>query len=520
MMKLGVRSGPRSRMLHPSAGTALRMPFTSCLPLRPPSTQSYTKWSPSTLRRRQKLLQHNYRSILYTTAYLPTEAPSSDKPTVSDDSDGNGDFNDRSSHLLTADEAQSLTKLHVGNVYDLGIVQNATELASFLATDMSSGVLSPRRQPKDNQENTNAHRSLSLAERSVRYGTNTIASPPSATFLELFLEALDDFTVKILLGAGSASLALEYWLAGNDGSSPNWIEGVSILAAVAVVTLVTAGNNYQKEQQFKALQEIQKEDFNVRALRGGREVQLSAVNVLVGDLLLVETGDILCADGVLVAGTNIKVDESHLTGEADDVEKNPKTAQALYSGSKVVSGFGRIIVTAVGKRSQSGAVAEMIAAAGEGRWAATGSNNSTNGSEREDNRVDAPASSSPLSSSSAISSSSASSELVLYNTQGLGRLREETALQKKLAGYATFIGQLGLGAAVLATVALASRFSYDTFFVAQLPWDWMYLHNYLSFFITGVTILVSFETTLFHFNKLISLKSTPHRLISYHIIST
>jgi Ca2+ transporting ATPase len=416
---------------------------------------------PQILRRHPNKYQR-----IQTAAYLPTETSATTNTAAASPADNNSKTNS-SVQLLTADEAQSLTKLNAGNVYDLGIVNNSTELASSLATDIDSGLISSRHRPKNNQNgtsNTNSASVLTLDERAARYGTNRVASPPSATFFELFLEALDDFTVKILLGAGTASLALEYWLAGNDGSSPNWIEGASILAAVAVVTLVTAGNNYQKEQQFKALQEISNEE-SVRALRGGREVQLSTFDVLVGDLLLVETGDILCADGVLVDGTDIKVDESHLTGEADDVAKDAIKAQALYSGSKVVSGFGRMIVTAVGKRSQSGAVAEMIAVAGEGRWATH------------------PSSLAPP------ASSSSPSELT-YTTEGLGRLREETALQKKLVGYATVIGQLGLGAAVLASVGLASRFSYDTFVVAQQPWDWVYLHNYLNFFITGVTILV------------------------------
>lgn len=195
--------------------------------------------------------------------------------------------------------------------------------------------------------------------------------------------------------------------------------------------------------------------LQVRAVRNGREVQLRSSSVLVGDLLLVETGDILCADGVLVAGADIKVDESHLTGEADDVSKDPTSAQALYGGSKVVSGFGKMLVTAVGQRSQSGSIASMIAAAAGGQEGAT----------LETGALTLP-------------------------TEGLGRLREETALQRKLAGYAATIGQVGLGAAVLATVALAGRFTYDTFLLAHLPWDWAYLHAYLNFFITGVTILV------------------------------
>ncbi len=499
-METNISNGFRSGILQPSPRGAKKnspilLSSRSPRPLLQPTTASFqANYTGRALIRHQTSLQTVRCRRIRPCAYLPTETPSTNENTATATT-----VNTKTkSHLLTADEAQSLTKLNAGNVYDLGIVRNSTELASSLATDTSLGILSSSRQllqqslsdqkpenygaitPSSYTTTTTAsttHTILTLTERASRYGTNTVASPPSATFLELFLEALDDFTVKILLGAGAASLALEYWLAGNDGSSPNWIEGASILAAVAVVTLVTAGNNYQKEQQFKALQEIAAEEF-VRALRNGREVQLSTLNVLVGDLVLVETGDILCADGVLVDGTDIKVDESHLTGEADDVAKDPIKAQALYSGSKVVSGFGRMIVTAVGKRSQSGAVAEMIAAAGEGRWAANHEN----------------------ASNTTATTTAATSELK-YTTEGLGRLREETALQKKLVGYATVIGQLGLGAAILATAALATRFSYDTFLIAQLPWDWVYLHNYLNFFITGVTILVRLELLQFYFLK-------------------
>lgn len=150
------------------------------------------------------------------------------------------------------------------------------------------------------------------------------------------------------------------------------------------------------------------------------------------------------------------MDESHLTGEADDVAKDPGLTQALYGGSKVVCGFGRMLVTAVGQRSQSGAIAAMITAAAEGPGR----------------------------------QGAAESGALALPTEGLGRLREETALQRKLAGYAATIGQVGLGAAVVATAALAGRFTYDTFFLGGNDWDWAYLHAYLSFFITGVTILV------------------------------
>jgi len=149
-----------------------------------------------------------------------------------------------------------------------------------------------------------------------------------------------------------------------------------------------------------------------------------------------------------------------LTGEPDDVAKDPYGAQALYSGSKVLSGFGRMLVTAVGARSQSGSIAEMIAT----------------GNIMEDRK--------------SITVSPANGAKDRGNS-----LREETLLQKKLAVYAADIGSLGLGAAGLAVAAMTARFTYDTFVVEGMPWDWTYLHSYLNFFITGVTILVR-ETSL------------------------
>ncbi|KAL4422348.1 hypothetical protein ABPG75_008545, partial [Micractinium tetrahymenae] len=253
-----------------------------------------------------------------------------------------------------------------------------------------------------------------------------------------------DFTILVLLGAGCLSLLLEFAVNRRTNGEGSWIEGASILAAVGVVVLVTAVNNYQKEQQFRMLQAVS-EDVKVRTIRHALEQAVPVRDVLVGDLLLVEAGDILCADGILVAGSDLKVDESHLTGESDDVGKDPYTRPSLLGGSKVLSGFGRMLVTAVGPNSQSGAIAEMVA---DGKPPASGAAGAGDG------------------------------------------LREETLLQQKLAEYATSIGRFGLGAAALAFAAMTARFSFDTFVVEGASWDWSFAQDYLRFFITGVTILV------------------------------
>lgn len=216
---------------------------------------------------------------LSTTAFLTEDQT----VTLNDSLDS-----DEEPPYLTPEQAQSLTQLHVGNVYNLGVVRDSRALAAALRSDASAGV-----DP------------ASLAWREARYGINRVARPSAATFLELLGEALDEFTVKILLAAGASSLGLEFLIASREGKGADWIEGASILAAVVVVVMVTAGNNWQKEQQFRALQEVQS-DTCVRCVRGGRELELSVHDVLVGDLLVVETGDVLCADGVLVSGSDIK----------------------------------------------------------------------------------------------------------------------------------------------------------------------------------------------------------------------
>ena len=90
----------------------------------------------------------------------------------------------------------------------------------------------------------------------------------------------------------------------------------------------------QKEQQFRELNAV-KEEVTVKVIHNGNLQQISAYDLLVGDLLLVETGDILTCDGMLVEECEMNVDESHLTGESDSVDKSVKINPILYQGSKV-----------------------------------------------------------------------------------------------------------------------------------------------------------------------------------------
>ncbi|RUS18260.1 E1-E2 ATPase-domain-containing protein, partial [Jimgerdemannia flammicorona] len=99
-----------------------------------------------------------------------------------------------------------------------------------------------------------------------------------------------------------------------------WVEGVAIIVAIMLVVTVGSVNDYQKEKQFRKLN-AKKEDRAVKAVRSGITQLISVHDIQVGDILHIEPGDIIAADGVFIDGHNLRCDESAATGEADAVKK-------------------------------------------------------------------------------------------------------------------------------------------------------------------------------------------------------
>jgi len=128
-----------------------------------------------------------------------------------------------------------------------------------------------------------------------------------------------------------------------------WAEGVAIWVAVSVVSLVGAGNDWSKDKQFRKLNS-EREVFDVTVLRSGQEEVVKNVDVVVGDVLKLEAGDAVVADGFFLSGFKLKANESSVTGESDAIMKNEREPY-LISGSYVVEGTGYMLVTAVGEAS-------------------------------------------------------------------------------------------------------------------------------------------------------------------------
>ncbi|KAI5476993.1 Ca2+-transporting ATPase [Pseudohyphozyma bogoriensis] len=220
-----------------------------------------------------------------------------------------------------------------------------------------------------------------LEERVRVYGVNRTPTKKTKSLLQLMWMAYQDKVLLILSVAAIVSLALGLYqdlgtppdtyestsCANNLCTEPqvDWVEGVAITIAILIVVLVGAVNDWQKERQFQKLN-AQKEERNVKVIRNGGERLMSVYDVVVGDVLIVEPGEIVPVDGVFLSGHNVKCDESGATGESDAVRKvsyeelkdeTVETKKAdcfLISGSKVLEGVGSYVVTGVGESSFHG----------------------------------------------------------------------------------------------------------------------------------------------------------------------
>lgn len=235
--------------------------------------------------------------------------------------------------------------------------------------------------------NTNLQSGLSEEDAGARdarieaYDRNILPEKKAKSLFYLMWMALQDKVLILLTVAAIISLALglyetfgqpaEHDAQGRKLPKVDWVEGVAIMVAIIIVVVVGAGNDWQKELRFVKLNK-KKEDRMIRVIRSGKTQEVPIADLLVGDLVLLEPGDMIPADGILVSGHNIKCDESSATGETDTMKKmsgfdamtayesrvdgltRGKVDPFILSGSKVLEGIGTYVVTAVGPNSLFG----------------------------------------------------------------------------------------------------------------------------------------------------------------------
>jgi Ca2+-transporting ATPase len=119
-----------------------------------------------------------------------------------------------------------------------------------------------------------------------KFGDNTFPESPMSSYFELLLGALSDTTLLILIAAAAVSLVIGILSHPDNG----WIEGSAIFIAVFLVSNISAGNDYTKQLQFKALEASSAEDERCSVLRAGTIERLNPKDLVVGDILVLQVG--------------------------------------------------------------------------------------------------------------------------------------------------------------------------------------------------------------------------------------
>ncbi|CAB4262079.1 unnamed protein product [Prunus armeniaca] len=194
-----------------------------------------------------------------------------------------------------------------------------------------------------------------LLKRKNAFGTNTYPKKKARSFWTFLWEAWQDLTLIILMVAAVASLVLGI---KTEGIDDGWYDGGSIAFAVILVIVVTAISDYRQSLQFQNLNE-EKRNIQLEVIRGGRRVEVSIYDLVVGDVVPLNIGDQVPADGILISGHSLAIDESSMTGESKIVRKDSKEP-FLMSGCKVADGNGTMLVTSVGVNTEWGLLMASI----------------------------------------------------------------------------------------------------------------------------------------------------------------
>ncbi|XP_065740911.1 plasma membrane calcium-transporting ATPase 2 isoform X11 [Phocoena phocoena] len=282
-----------------------------------------------------------------------------------------------------------------------------------------------------------------------------------------------------------------------------WIEGAAILLSVICVVLVTAFNDWSKEKQFRGLQSRIEQEQKFTVVRAGQVVQIPVAEIVVGDIAQVKYGDLLPADGLFIQGNDLKIDESSLTGESDQVRKSVDKDPMLLSGTHVMEGSGRMVVTAVGVNSQTGIIFTLLGAGGEEeeKKDKKGKPNALVDQKRskmQDGNVDASQSKAKQQDGAAAMEMQPLKSAEGGDTDDKKKAsmhkKEKSVLQGKLTKLAVQIGKAGLVMSAITVIILVLYFTVDTFVVNQKPWlpecTPVYVQYFVKFFIIGVTVLV------------------------------
>ncbi|KAI8288014.1 Calcium-transporting ATPase 2 [Colletotrichum sp. SAR 10_98] len=256
-----------------------------------------------------------------------------------------------------------------------GLSVDETEAPGTVSVQDAVSPISPQHSKAQWPSTTAATRNA-FEDRIRVYKRNVLPAKKATPLRKLMWNAYNDQVLILLTVAAVISLALGLYETLGVEHPPvsptpvDWVEGVAICAAIAIVTLVGSINDWQKERAFVRLS-AKKDEREVKVTRSGKQGLISVYDVLVGDVLHLEPGDLVPVDGVYIDGHELRCDESSATGESDAIKKtggsivmraleNGESVRNLdpfiVSGAKVLEGVGTFMCTSVGVNSSFGKI--------------------------------------------------------------------------------------------------------------------------------------------------------------------
>ena len=208
------------------------------------------------------------------------------------------------------------------------------------------------------QSSANGLTEQEVAQRARQYGPNKLSEGEKKSMLRVFLEQFKDLLVLILIVAACISAA-----SGN-------MESTIVIFAVLILNAVLGTVQYLKaEKSLESLKAMSSPTAKV--LRGGKRMEIPSAEVVPGDIVLLEAGDMVVADGRILENFSLKVNESSLTGESEGVDKTADAIDAdqvalgdqknmVFSGSLVTYGRATVLVTGTGMHTELGKIAALM----------------------------------------------------------------------------------------------------------------------------------------------------------------
>eukprot|EP00929_Paragymnodinium_shiwhaense_P040265 TRINITY_DN21039_c0_g1_i2.p1 TRINITY_DN21039_c0_g1~~TRINITY_DN21039_c0_g1_i2.p1 ORF type:complete len:818 (+),score=232.90 TRINITY_DN21039_c0_g1_i2:111-2564(+) len=338
-----------------------------------------------------------------------------------------------------------------------------------------------------------------VRSRQSYFGNNLPARVGAKSYWKYLRGALEDNTLRLLIVCAILSILIA--VTAERERELSWLDGVAILGTVAVVCNIQALQNWTTDRSFDFSAEMLGMNMEVLVVRDGINNFIPRTELVVGDIVCIDAGDVLEADGVLVTGTGLMMDEYDLSEAIHEVQKDVVDAPLMYAGTSVRVGSGRYLITAVGQnvalkrgnredyvnhrnaRAPPDGSFEMMGGLGEDPRSPSSANSAANGKLKKND-------------------DDSESDMSLHeepdnNSMFSGDLDDgvetgsSSALQEKLDTMVLRLSNHAFTVAAVATLVMLMRYIFDRYIWGNKPIDLAADASYvLQTLVVGITLVV------------------------------